>query len=129
MKPQALIITLAVVAVLAALPHAESNGKSFFISSSFFMPTPSKSHLILFADAGQPKPTPWPCCDNCGACNKKDPPECFCSDVSPHGCHPACMNCEKTTGNDGKPVYQCKDSITNFCLRRCTPVAGASPGI
>ncbi|KAK3162465.1 hypothetical protein QOZ80_1BG0089860 [Eleusine coracana subsp. coracana] len=103
MKPQALIITLAVVAVLAALPHAESNG--------------------------QPKPTPWPCCDNCGACNKKDPPECFCSDVSPHGCHPACMNCEKTTGNDGKPVYQCKDSITNFCLRRCTPVAGASPGI
>jgi hypothetical protein len=66
----------------------------------------------------------WPCCDDCGVCNRKFPPECFCSDVSTSGCHPACKDCEKTTaGNDGKPVYQCKDFITNFCLRRCTPAA------
>jgi hypothetical protein len=65
----------------------------------------------------------WPCCDDCSFCNKKMPPECACSDVSTSGCHPACKKCEKTTGNDGKPVYQCKDVITNFCVRRCTPAA------
>ncbi|GJN17168.1 hypothetical protein PR202_gb04217 [Eleusine coracana subsp. coracana] len=98
MKPQALfLVTLAVVAILAALPHAESKGC--------------------------PKPASWPCCDDCGVCNKKFPPECFCRDVSLRGCHPACKDCEKSNGEEGKPGFECKDSITNFCLRRCTPAA------
>ncbi|TVU36509.1 hypothetical protein EJB05_18445, partial [Eragrostis curvula] len=95
MKPQALLITLAVVAGLTILPLVESKGR--------------------------PKPAQWPCCNNCGDCDFKLEPDCFCTDVSPRGCHPACKNCDKFTSSKGATLFQCQDLITNFCERRCTP--------
>ncbi|TVU03735.1 hypothetical protein EJB05_18446, partial [Eragrostis curvula] len=92
MKPQALLVTLAIVAVLAALPLAESQGTA---------------------------PTQPLCCNDCGVCNRKFPPECFCNDASFRGCHPACKNCEKFTNSKGDTIFQCQDMKTNFCQRRC----------
>ncbi|TVU36508.1 hypothetical protein EJB05_18444 [Eragrostis curvula] len=98
MKPQTLLITLAIVASLAILPLVESQGR--------------------------PKAAPWPCCNNCGSiCSFSFPPLCFCSDVSPRGCHSACRNCEKFTSSNGATLFQCMDLIANFCQRRCTPAA------
>ncbi|CAD6255731.1 unnamed protein product [Miscanthus lutarioriparius] len=70
----------------------------------------------------------WPCCDNCGVCNRNLPPECQCNDISVHGCHPECKKCVRNTptippgGGPGPVVtYRCADILTNFCERRCTP--------
>lgn len=65
----------------------------------------------------------WPCCNQCGFCNRKNPPDCSCLDISFQGCHPACMNCVKYTSTTEAPVYRCVDVLTNFCKRRCTPTA------
>ncbi|EES10258.1 hypothetical protein BDA96_05G231500 [Sorghum bicolor] len=69
----------------------------------------------------------WPCCDNCGVCNRKLPPDCKCNDVSVQGCHPECKNCVKVgagirPGGGHGPVvtYRCDDILTNFCEHRCT---------
>ncbi|VAH00535.1 unnamed protein product [Triticum turgidum subsp. durum] len=86
MRPQVLLLALAVLAVLAALPLAHGQGAS-----------------------------PWPCCDKCGVCTKSIPPQCRCQDVSPTGCNTACKSCVRSTAG-----FQCADSITNFCERRCT---------
>ncbi|GJM92569.1 hypothetical protein PR202_ga09049 [Eleusine coracana subsp. coracana] len=99
MKTQALLITLALV-LAAALPLAESQ-----------------------AGGRRGKAAKGLCCDNCGACNRKLPPDCLCNDTSPRGCHPACKTCDKFTDSDGAALFQCKDWITNFCQRRCTPAA------
>ncbi|KAL5649476.1 hypothetical protein ACJX0J_040285, partial [Zea mays] len=50
--------------------------------------------LAILAALGEGSSS-WPCCNNCGACNRKQPPECQCNDVSVNGCHPECMNCVK----------------------------------
>jgi hypothetical protein len=76
----------------------------------------------------------WPCCDNCGVCNKKFPPECQCNDISARGCHPECKKCVKNKftvppgGGPGPVVtYTCADVLTNFCQRRCTPAPAPPP--
>ncbi|CAO1944433.1 unnamed protein product [Urochloa humidicola] len=114
MRPNVLLVTLAVVAVLAALPlgqaagHGEEGGGG----------APGK-------DASA---RPWPCCDTCGLCTRSFPPICSCRDMSPGGCHPACKNClqSATGGIRGVPLFYCADVITNFCARRCTPKAAGA---
>ena len=76
----------------------------------------------------------WPCCDNCGFCNRKLPPDCQCNDVSVDGCHPECKNCVKVgagirPGGGHGPVvtYRCDDILTNFCEQRCTPAPAPVP--
>ncbi|TVU03733.1 hypothetical protein EJB05_50719 [Eragrostis curvula] len=104
MKPQALLITLAVVAVLAAVPLAEG--------------------LALQRGA---KATPLPCCNECSAsCFRNLPPLCKCKDTFPTGCHPGCQNCDKFTDSNGATLFQCKDWMfcKNMAARSgCTPVA------
>ncbi|KAG0530941.1 hypothetical protein BDA96_05G231000 [Sorghum bicolor] len=104
MRPQVIlvVVTLALLGVLAALPLGEGSS--------------------------------WPCCDNCGICNRMIPPKCRCNDISPHGCHPKCNKCVTNTltaagDDDGTgPVraYYCADMITNFCKRRCSPAPAAA---
>ncbi|KAL6614171.1 hypothetical protein ACP70R_036441 [Stipagrostis hirtigluma subsp. patula] len=94
MKPQLLLVAFAVLAVLTALPLAESKG------------------LVKGASAAS-----WPCCDNCTAlCNRAQPPQCRCGDVSPTGCHPECTSCQKTSAG-----YQCMTFIS--CKNKCTKAA------
>lgn len=68
----------------------------------------------------------WPCCNQCGVCNRKMPPECRCLDISYQGCNAACRNCVKYTSADDSPVYRCADVLTNFCQSRCTPTVAAT---
>jgi hypothetical protein len=63
----------------------------------------------------------WPCCDQCGVCNRRNPPECQCMDIMFQGCHPRCRNCIKYVSSREPPVYRCGDNLTNFCRRRCSP--------
>ncbi|KAJ1276963.1 hypothetical protein BS78_05G257200 [Paspalum vaginatum] len=94
--PSLLLVTLAVLAILAALPLGK--GKEGMKASS------------------------WPCCDNCGICNRKNPPDCQCLDVSRVGCHPECKKCVKFTADEDAheaPIYRCADMLTNFCKRGC----------
>ncbi|PUZ53970.1 LOW QUALITY PROTEIN: hypothetical protein GQ55_5G092400 [Panicum hallii var. hallii] len=99
MKTQVLLLAVAVLAVLAALPLAETKR------------------------AEAPKASAWPCCDTCGACTRSLPPQCLCADEAPGGCHPACRNCVKSTVDGGSDVFRCADRITNFCKHGCTPAA------
>ncbi|CAO2182350.1 unnamed protein product [Urochloa humidicola] len=112
MTPKALLVTLAVVAILAALPLGKGHGEEGEGAA------PGK-------DANA---RPWPCCDTCGLCTRSFPPICSCRDMSPGGCHPACRNCVRSaTGSiAGVPLFQCTDLITNFCRRRCTPAAAGA---
>ncbi|AQK42538.1 Bowman-Birk type trypsin inhibitor [Zea mays] len=81
--------------------------------------------LAILAALGEGSSS-WPCCNNCGACNKKQPPECQCNDVSVNGCHPECMNCVKVgagirpgMGHGPVVTYRCDDVLTNFCQSSC----------
>ncbi|OEL31566.1 hypothetical protein BAE44_0007415 [Dichanthelium oligosanthes] len=106
MRTQVLIVTLAVVAVLAALPLAQSKAAA--------------EHGGLSKGASA---SAWPCCDSCGSCTRSIPPQCQCMDAAPAGCHPACKSCVVKSsggGSEGAPVFQCNDMIVNFCKRRCT---------
>jgi len=106
MKPQVLLVAVAVLAVLAALPLAESKGHG------------------IGEHAEAATASAWPCCDTCGSCTRSIPPQCLCEDEAPGGCHPECRNCVKST-DGGSDVFRCADRITNFCKRRCTPAASA----
>ncbi|CAD6252861.1 unnamed protein product [Miscanthus lutarioriparius] len=100
-RPQViLVVTLAVLGVLAALPLGEGS---------------------------------WPCCDDCGICNRMMPPKCRCNDISAHGCHPECKKCVRNTltADDDGPgstvrAYRCADMLTNFCELRCTTAPAAA---
>ncbi|TVU36503.1 hypothetical protein EJB05_18439 [Eragrostis curvula] len=104
MKPQALLITLVVVAVLAAVPLAQG--------------------LALQRGA---KVTQRPCCNECGdLCTRSFPPQCKCMDAFPTRCHPGCRNCDKFIDSKGATLFQCQDMM--FCKNQaarsgCTPVA------
>ncbi|KAG2601929.1 Bowman-Birk type trypsin inhibitor-like [Panicum virgatum] len=106
MKPQVLLVAVAALAVLAALPLAESKGHG------------------IGEHAEAATASAWPCCDTCGSCTRSIPPQCLCEDEAPGGCHPECRNCVKST-DGGSDVFRCADRITNFCKRRCTPAASA----
>ncbi|OEL31567.1 hypothetical protein BAE44_0007416 [Dichanthelium oligosanthes] len=110
MRPKTLLATLAVVAVLAALPLGKGHGEEG-----------EGAALGKDANAGA-----WPCCDTCGVCTRSIPPICECRDMSPRGCHPSCRNCRATGGIRGAPLFQCTDFITNFCERRCTPASAGA---
>ncbi|KAF8717004.1 hypothetical protein HU200_026112 [Digitaria exilis] len=101
MKPQVLLVAMAVLAVFAALPLGD--GFSSFSSAG-------KSQVAA-GRAGE-----WPCCDTCGACTRSFPPQCLCRDTSLDGCHPKCVK-------SSEDVFYCADRITNFCKRRCTRAA------
>ncbi|CAL4960459.1 unnamed protein product [Urochloa decumbens] len=108
MKPQVLLATLAVLAVvLAALRFSESK---------------AEHGIGERAEAATPA-SAWPCCDRCGVCTRSIPPRCGCGDAAPGGCHPACKDCVKTTSAGGRVVFRCADRIINFCLRSCKPAA------
>ncbi|RCV42271.1 hypothetical protein SEVIR_9G201900v4 [Setaria viridis] len=113
MRPKMLLVTLAVVAVLAALPLGKGHGGEEGGGA---------------APGNDANARAWPCCDTCGVCTRSLPPICSCRDLSPGGCHPACRNClQSTTGGvRGAPLFQCTDFITNFCKRRCTPAAAGA---
>ncbi|KAF6992892.1 hypothetical protein CFC21_009846 [Triticum aestivum] len=101
MRPLVLLVALAIVAVLAALPGLGT--------------------AQLRAKGATP--SAWPCCNNCGSCTRSLPPQCVCRDVSPRGCDPACNNCVRSNSTvAGRRGFQCFDRIKNFCERRCTPV-------
>ncbi|CAL4973141.1 unnamed protein product [Urochloa decumbens] len=113
-RPQVLLITLAVLAVLATLPLGKGNGEG-------------EGRAALAKDSYAR--TMWPCCDKCGYCLLMYPPKCNCMDISERGCHPACRNCVRYTADisfgQEPPIYRCADLLTNFCQRRCTPAAAA----
>ncbi|KAL6614172.1 hypothetical protein ACP70R_036442 [Stipagrostis hirtigluma subsp. patula] len=95
MKPQLLLVTVAVLAVLTALPLAQAKGRGKGVLS-----------------------TRGPCCDKCtDLCTRSLPPQCRCGDVSPTGCHPKCGDCQETTGG-----FQCMDMTAN-CQKKCTKAA------
>ncbi|EES10255.1 Bowman-Birk type trypsin inhibitor-like [Sorghum bicolor] len=95
MRPQLiLVVTLALLGVLAALPLGKGSS--------------------------------WPCCDNCGFCDRQLPPDCQCDDVSVDGCHPECKNCVMV-GSGPVVTYRCDDVLTNFCEQRCTPAPAPAP--
>ncbi|KAJ1286211.1 hypothetical protein BS78_03G335500 [Paspalum vaginatum] len=108
MKPQVLLVALAVLSALAALPLAESKG-----------------HGVGQAQRAKDATTAgaWPCCDSCGSCTRSIPPLCQCLDTAPTGCNPACKNCVKSSGLGGGDAFRCMDRVANLCKRRCTPAA------
>ncbi|PAN27598.1 hypothetical protein PAHAL_5G091100 [Panicum hallii] len=113
MRPQVLLVILAVLAILATLPLGKGNEEE------------GRAALAEGTNARA-----WPCCDKCGLCLLMYPPKCTCLDVSERGCHSACRNCVRYTADSGSirqvpPVYRCADMLTNFCQRRCTPAAAA----
>ncbi|KAF8775330.1 hypothetical protein HU200_004739 [Digitaria exilis] len=116
MRPHVLLVALAALAVLAALPLAQSKGHE--------IGEHGKDDATTAAGA-------WPCCDTCGTCTRSLPPRCTCMDTAPSGCNAACKSCVKTSlgGSNvfrGVPLFRCADLIPqNFCRRRCTP---GSPG-
>uniref|UniRef100_A0A0A9D4N8 Bowman-Birk serine protease inhibitors family domain-containing protein n=1 Tax=Arundo donax TaxID=35708 RepID=A0A0A9D4N8_ARUDO len=111
MKPQALFFAVAVLAVLAAMPLGKGHGGE---EGGAGLPEDAAARARL-------------CCNECGACTRSFPPKCTCQDLRPGGCLPACKNCVKIdSGNDGAPLFQCTDFITNFCKHRCTPAAVAA---
>ncbi|EES03878.1 hypothetical protein BDA96_03G383500 [Sorghum bicolor] len=101
MRLQVLLVTLGVLAVLAALPLSKGEEEG---------------------GAARAKGS-WPCCDKCGFCYRSFPPRCQCLDFSQRGCHPACRSCLKFTtgGIDEPPIFRCADILVNFCDRSCTP--------
>lgn len=99
MRPQVLLVALAVFAVLVALPLGKAHEEE-------------EEGLELEASRRR-----WPCCDQCGICTRSQPPICECRDTSTTGCHPACKACALSI-SDG--LFVCKDKIVNFCKRRCT---------
>ncbi|RLN21959.1 Bowman-Birk type trypsin inhibitor-like [Panicum miliaceum] len=112
MKPQVLLVTLAVLAVLATLPLGKGNLVE------------GRAALAEGTNARA-----WPCCDKCGLCLLMYPTSCL--NVSERGCHPACRNCVMYTADSSSirqepPVYRCADMLTDFCKRRCTPAAAAA---
>ncbi|CAD6252878.1 unnamed protein product [Miscanthus lutarioriparius] len=125
MRPQVILVALAVLGVLAALPLGKGNKE--------------EAGAAVAADAAGT--SSWPCCDDCRLCNRKNPPDCQCNDISLHGCRPECKKCVRytlTADDDGiqmpatsagpGPVrtYRCADVLTNFCERRCTPAPAAA---
>ncbi|EHA8587148.1 Bowman-Birk type trypsin inhibitor [Cocos nucifera] len=64
--------------------------------------------------------TPWPCCNNCGICNRALVPQCQCLDLV-KACHPKCKHCVQAPFLIEPPLFQCKDWITNFCKHKCNP--------
>ncbi|KAF8775331.1 hypothetical protein HU200_004740 [Digitaria exilis] len=111
MTPKVLLATFAFVVILTALPLGQGHGEEVGRGAA-----PWKD-----ANAGA-----WPCCDHCALCDRTIPPTCACLDSSPGGCHPGCKDCVPSTtgaGVRGAPLFQCLDSIVNFCERRCTPAS------
>lgn len=104
MRPQVLLVALAILVLLAALPLGESKGHGI---------GKGRQQNAKDAAAGA-----WPCCDNCGSCTRSIPPLCQCLDAAPTGCNPACKDC--ASSSDG---FRCMDRIADLCKRRCTPAA------
>nr|CAB3478842.1 unnamed protein product [Digitaria exilis] len=143
MKPQVLLVAMAVLAVFAALPLGRAGEwpccdtcgactRSFppqclcrdtsldgchpkCVKSSEDIGEHGKDDATTAAGA-------WPCCDTCGTCTRSLPPRCTCMDTAPSGCNAACKSCVKTSLG-GSNIFRCADRVANLCKRRCTPAA------
>nr|CAB3474806.1 unnamed protein product [Digitaria exilis] len=119
MRPHVLLVALAALAVLAALPLAQSKGEGFFLFVEQFIWHEIGEHG---KDDATTAAGAWPCCDTCGTCTRSLPPRCTCMDTAPSGCNAACKSCVKTSLG-GSNVFRCADRVANLCKRRCTPAA------
>ncbi|KAG2601928.1 uncharacterized protein LOC120708655 [Panicum virgatum] len=115
MRPQVLFVTLAALAVLAALPlggkgHGEEEGGGAAAVGS----------RVVGASVSS-----W-CCDECGDCLPMSR-VCQCKDKSRFGCHSFCVVCLPVPGDDGEFTgFQCMDYRFGICQRNCTTPAAAA---